>query len=248
MKKNVLVCVRKLTGFFVLGLVIFGTGCATSGRAIITERDPIALVSVISNWDINWKGEDSLDPSSPGFLINRALRADPDSVFISNAEELIYTAEMLIRNIIEESHLINLAERELVLSSRAYQEAEENRHLLRRNIVKPGDHRFINSGNRDFLTALAEETGIQRSMFVEFNFTKAMVSGFGKSGTLRAELNMNVIIVDARGRTLYRRAFPSWSRDTIRVSSGVYNHIALLELFNTAIIDAVYDFLEHLER
>jgi len=230
-------------------MVFLGTSCVSAGReALIYDIQPIALVSVVSNWDINWRGEDPVNPALFGAPVRRALRADPDLAILSNAEELIITAERIFRDSMAVSGgLITLADREQVFNSRAYQEAQLNRRRMNRAYVMPEGYRLIDPRDRNFSQALAAETGIQRSMFVEFTFTKAMRSGFGKNGTCGAELDMRVLILNAEGRRLYSRTFTLGSRGTIGVSGGMYSRSGLMSLFESAIIDASFDFLYHLE-
>ena len=229
-------------------LILSGTGCVSSGKAIIEQKDPIALVSVVSNWDINWKGEEPTNPNVFSIIGNRTLQGDPDMTLVSYADELINTAEMLFRNAINASPIMNLAEKEAVLSSRAYREARTN-EPARNTRVKPDGYRFVNSRDRNFPAALASETGIQRVMFIEFDFTKSIFSGIGKiNGECRAEMDMNVLIKDSTGKTLYNKKFSSWSRSTIKVTGGVYSHTGLMELFEEAITNACNDFLSQLER
>jgi hypothetical protein len=223
-------------------LIISATGCASSAKAIIEQKDPIALVSVISNWDINWKGEAPTNPNAFSIFGNSALRSDPDMTLVSNADELIVTAETLFRDAINVSPLINLAEKGTVLSSRAYREARVN-EPGRNTLAKPADYLFINFRDKNFPAALAGETGIQRVMFVEFDFTKSMYSGFGKNGEGHADVDMNIIILDSSGKTLYNRKFSSWSRSTIRISGGVYSQTGMMELFEEAIDNVCTIFL-----
>jgi hypothetical protein len=228
-------------------LIISATGCASSAKAIIEQKDPIALVSVVSNWDINWKGEGPTNPNAFSIFGNSTLRSDPDMTLVSNADELIVTAETLFRNAINASPIINLAEKGTVLSSRAYREARTN-EPGRNSLAKPADYRFINFRDKNFPAALAGETGINRVMFVEFDFTKSMYSGFGKNGEGRANVDMNIIILDSSGKTLYNRKFSSLGGSTIKITGGVYSQTGMMELFEEAIDDVCRIFLYQLEH
>jgi hypothetical protein len=221
-------------------------GCVSSGKAIVEQKDPIALVSVISNRDINWKGEEPTNPNVFSIFGNRVLQDDPDMTLVSYTDELINTAEMLFRNAINASPIINLAEKETVLSSRAYREARTNEPARNTKVI-PANFRFVNSRDKNFPTALVGETGISRVMFIEFDFTKSMRSGIGKiSGEGRAEVDMNVLIKDSKGKTLYNKVFSSWSMNTIKVTGGAYSQTGLMELFEEAINNACNDFLNKL--
>ena len=244
----------KRTGFVLgsLALVIFSIGCASAGKAAVTaQKDPIALVSVVSNWDINWQGEDPINPNVIGPLTKRALRGGPDLAVVSNAEELINSAEKIFRDTMGELKTINLADRDTVLDSQAYQSAKLNKYQMYKVneamvMVKPENFRFVDYRDKDFYAALAAETGIQRSMFVEFKFTKTMASGFGKNGECRAQIDMTVNILDAQGKGIFKKTYNLASRDTTKVSSGVYSKSELMSLFDSVISDGCYEFLDDL--
>ena len=240
----------KKAGFvlFIAVLILLGTGCATAGRDEFLS-EPIALVAVVSNWDINWKGEEAVNPNLFGAPTRRALRADPDLALKTNADELIVTAERIFRDTVTSMSggLVMLADRDKVISSRAYQNAEIDSRRMNRQHSIPPDHRLIGPRNRNFPQDFANETGIHRVMFVDFTFTKEMRSGFGKTGQCGVNVEMRVQVLDNGGRRMYQRTFDVRGRGTIGVSGGLYSRSELLTLFESAISDAVFDFLDHLE-
>ena len=230
----------------ITAILLFGASCASQNTAaILADREPIALVSMASNMYAFWHGEDPIGPEVIGFLAPRALRTDPDMVVAARLDELINTAEAMFRTVLADSSFINLAEREMVLSSQAYQNAREQRRRPYTNMAMPAGYKFVDFRDGDFFSALASETGIQRSMFVEFDFTKSMsgMFGFGQSGSLRADLTMRVLIFDAQGRRLFRNSYTVWSDSTISVSSGAYSESGMIELIESALLDIYGEFL-----
>jgi len=233
--------------FCAIVLICFLTGCATSGKAaLVANNDPIALVSMVSNLDIHWKDEEPISPKSTNFISKRKLRADPDMAITMTAEELIIKAEKLFRDSMAESKLINLAENEKVIFSTAYKNARLNKLHVDWEKVKPENFRLINFRDKNFFPALAKETGIKRSMFVEFYFTTEMASGVGKLGTCRADLQMMVLIMNEQGKTIYRKTIPGWSGSTTKVISGAYSRSDMMSLFESAIDEACLEFLDQL--
>jgi len=237
------------------GLVLFPAfllcmvaGCASSGKAVFAQREPIALVSVVSNGDINWKGEASTKPNAASPLSNRALRSGEDMALVTSADELINTAEKIIRDKFSFSQQVNLAEKETVLFSQAYRTAALNKNQVYNKDSKPEAYGFIDYRDKNFPPALASETGIQRSMFVEFKFTTVIARGMGKNGNFRADVEMKVFVLDAGGKTLYSKTVSLKSQDTIKVSYGVYSQTGLMGLFESAIDDACDEFLYRLSR
>ena len=241
MKRNAYIILSSL-------LICLGAGCASSGKTLLlTQRETIALVSIVANDDINWKGEESIDPNTTIFFTNRNLRNDPDKTIISKTDALMESAEMLIRETLAGS-VINLAERRSVLQSKAYLEAQLNKYQINRKQNKPKDFRFIDHRDKNFFSALAAETGIQRTMFVDFNLTKSMKSGVGKFGSCQAEVEAVFIILDVQGKTIIRKKIELGSLSVIDVSGGVYSHSELMSVFESTIIDACYEFLDYLEK
>ena len=226
------------------GLIFIFSGCVSSGKAtLLAEREPVALVSVTSNYDINWKDEDSMDPKTPGLLVGSALKKDPDLTYITNSNELINSAERIFRSVLADFDVLNLAEKERVLYSRAYREARINSYQTREKKVSPTNYRLVDYRDKNFASALASETGIRRGMYVEFDFTKVMRSGFGKNGKLQACVEMMVIILDEKGKTLYRKDFSAWSSGTADVNQATYYEADLLRLFDAAIEEISLDFV-----
>ena len=227
-------------------LVFFTTGCASSGKAtLLANKDPIALVSVVSNEDVNWKDEEIKNPATIGPLIRRKLNSDPDLAVITKADEIIVMAENIIRDSIAASPKINLAVKEIALNSRAYQDAKIKKYP-NRDVIKPEEYRFPDYRDKIFASALAAETGIQRSMHVEFNFTKSVYSGLFLYGTCRANVEMTVIIVDEKGKVLYRRTNTVPGGSSTRITNGIYSQSELKELFRESLSDVCYLFLEQL--
>jgi len=236
----------KRAGFILIiaVLILFGAGCVSSGKAaLLSQKDPIALVSVISNEDINWKGEAPTNPDILGPLVKRKLRNEPDMAAITKANDLINTAEFMLRSSVAASGCFTLAERETVLNSRAYQNAKERR-FPNRDMVTPDKFRFIDVRDKNFPAALSEETGIQRSMHVEFNFTKMLYTGISFIGSCRPDVEMTVVIMDAKRKTIYRKTVTSLSTSGTKVVNGVYNQAELLELFQEAIDGVLFDFFD----
>ena len=227
--------------FFAANLVFLITGCASSGKAVLlSDRATIALVSMVSNGYINWQDE-PVDPKQPyGFFADRNLRRNPDLTMIARADELINTAESMFMDVMAASPFINLAERDAVLFSGAYHNAQLQRV---QDMVKPADYRFVNSRDKAFFSALAVETGIQRCMFVEFVFSKKMTGGLGKNGNFRAELTMKVSVFNAQGKSIFKDSYSLWSDSTIKASGGVYSESELMELFKSVLGDAYREFL-----
>lgn len=238
----------KKTGliFFVVLAVFLGAGCASSGKVLLAQKEPIALVSIVSNGDVNWTGEEPTIPGRAGPLTQRTLRSDPELTIVTNTGEYVGAAEALFRNAVNNSNLITLADKGTVLASRAYGNARENKYQIYEEMTKPAGYRYIDFRDKAFPAALAEETGIERCMFVEFECTKVMAGGLGKNGNCKAGVKMKVFVLDAQGKKLYEKVRSLSSLDTIRVSNGAYSESELMYLFEATITELCGEFVRQL--
>jgi hypothetical protein len=225
-------------------------GCATAGKAALQGKAPIALVSVISNNDINWEGE---KPTHPDELLfsKKKLRADPDKTGISSAEDLIVKADEIFIEVMAGSGFVNLADPGTVLLSKAYAGAAEDRNIALKlksgEMVKPSQYRNVFYRDKNFAESLALETGITSTLYLEFNFTKSFAGGIAKTGNCRALVTMTVKLVDSHGKTIYTKEFNAGSDNTIRAVLGVYSESELFKLFESTIEEVCYMFLDDLE-
>ncbi|MDR1900682.1 MAG: hypothetical protein LBQ88_00165 [Treponema sp.] len=242
----------KRLGFFVGfgGVLLILSGCYTLDKTRdFSPYNPVGIVSVVSNYDINWIGEAPTVSSSVGDFLRKTVSGNIDEtmVDISKADTLINDAELLIRENIAGSGLAVFMDKDTVLNAAAYLEAPESRRRDNET-AKAAGYRFIDYRNRKAAARIAEETGTQALMFVNFTFTKEMVSGISKNGNFRANVLMNVTITDRTGKMIYYKNFNTYSRKKIHVSWGSYSHDELMDIFKSAIAEACYFFLEGFKR
>ncbi|MDR2757844.1 MAG: hypothetical protein LBB78_00520 [Spirochaetaceae bacterium] len=224
-----------------IGLIL---GCATWGKGrALSSYAPVGIVYVASNYDINWHGEEPA-ASDANYLFDNvfAKRRGEEKTKISKADELIDEADTTLRKILSDSGIAVFAEKETLINSRSYAEANINNRLEGGSVKAEGYH-FINFRDKTFPGKLAQETGINSTMYVTFSFTRLMASGIGKSGTMRAQVAMTALIIDASGKTIYNKTRTVKSADKVPVSGGFYDEDELMELFRAAISDACYDFV-----
>jgi hypothetical protein len=105
---------------------------------------------------------------------------------------------------------------------------------------------MVNYRDKGFPANMAKETGIGAYIFVTFNFTKKMASGFGKNGTFRAQLEMAVAILNQAGKQIYSKTFTLSGYDRISVSGGAYYHEDLIDSFQEIIAEACDQFIADL--
>ena len=204
---------------------------------------PMGIISVVSNEDINWRGEETIaSGGTAGDFVRRALglRRDDEKVLASNAEGLINEAEGTLRKILAEAGVFGLADKERVTSSTAYARAEADRGT---DQAAAEDYRFVRYRDRKMIAELCRETGLGSLLHVNFEFTKEMVSGIGKNGKCRANVIMTAILLSPEGKILLRKEIETFSSEKIEVSGGGYSHQELMEIFKEPIGEACYRFV-----
>ena len=234
---------RGLLGPVFILAALLGTGCAST-EALLRDG-PWGIVSVVSNSDINWSGE---EPDTDGDLMSKIMERrlkESNRVTISKADGLIDQAEDIFREILSQEGRVNLAEKERIIAAGAYGEAKINPHQEAQDMIKARGYRFVYYRDKTFPVELARETGIRGSVFITFDFTKNMTSGLGKTGSCQAEAAMTVIIIDAQGETVYHRTHKGWSNNKIKVTAGAYTEEELMALFPEAIHHACLDFIDN---
>ena len=222
--------------------VLFITDCMTAEKSKAFRESPIALVSVVSNMDINWKDEKPVDPNVISRSTRRAMEEDPDKGFMTKADTIIDDVEALIMSSLASS--TNIMPRENVLRSRSYNEARINSHQEKGGMAKPEGYRFVNFRDKKFFSGFNAETGTGKFLFITLDLTKVMSAGFSKIGNYRAAIIMSVMIIDERGRTQFNKKYEVFGRDQSKVSVGIYSQTELRQMLLSAVSDACYNFLD----
>jgi hypothetical protein len=225
-------------------------GCTTiKGGRDLASASPVSVVSVISNYDINWDGEgptmEKNLASNTGAFVKKALniKSNEERVRISKADGLINEADGIFRSIAVNSGIADFKEKDAVINARAYGEARINSRQDNDDNVKADGYRYVYSRDKNFPANLSQEIGSGSCVYVTFQFTKILASGIAKSGTCRAKVGMTVLIIDASGKTLYNRSHTVTSSEKTAVLGGAYDEAELMQLFSSAISDVCYEFV-----
>ena len=246
--RNIMSNMRKPSQIILLSavMVLIMTACATTDRRQLFGSSPIALVSVVANNDINWKDEGPVNIAAASRSARRTMEEDPDQNMVTSSGAIINEVEALIRSTLESSPFISFVPGETVLRSRSYNNARPNAAQEKDAMAKPADYRYINFRDKSFFADFGAETGINKTLFVSLDLTKAMSSGFGKNGSFRVNVSMSVMLVDERGKRLFYKVYTVPGRDIVSVSGGMYSQSEIRRALLSAIGDACYFFLDDL--
>jgi hypothetical protein len=210
------------------------TGCATTKMVDFSPYLPFGIVSIASNYDIYWYGDGQL----------RGKPADDlTKTRYSKADQLINDADEILWNLFLRSFITDYDGEAQVTGSDAYAAAKIDRRLNDKKHTTPSSYRFISYRDKEFAAKLAEERGVKGGVYITFDFSKQMATGFGKSGSFRALIEMQVRIVNEMGKVVYRKNRSKTSDDKIRVSVGRYDHEEMMDLFRNVIEDLYLEYL-----
>jgi hypothetical protein len=235
--------VRNPIAMFAVTLIIAGLCAGCAGLEYQWETDlsshlPLGLVTVLSNYNIYWEDED------PGASNHPGKNETPERTRVSRADALISDAEAILQQSFADAGITALVPKSVIIESQAYKNAKRRSAWNNARTVLAEGYEPINYGDKNFAVALAEETGVKAGIYIIFDFSKAMASGIGKSGTFRAQLYMKVVVVDAAGKILYKKDRFVTSGERIPVSSRYFNQDELIDLFRSAIANACYLFIQ----
>jgi hypothetical protein len=228
---------------FALLLIVAGicTGCASlryQRETDLSAHLPLGVVTVLSNSNIYWDDED------PGYSDRLKKGETPEKTRVSRADTLISDAEAILQQSFADAGITAVVPKSAIIESQAYQNAKRKFIWNNKRTALAEDYAPINYADKNFAVALAEETGVKAGIYFVFDFSKAMASGIGKTGTFRAQVYMKVVVVDATGKILYKRDRFVTSNNRIPVSFRSFNQNELLDLFRSAIATACYLFIQ----
>ena len=215
-------------------------GCAGLGYQRETDLSshlPLGVVTVLSNYNIYWDDEDPESSDRP------EKDETPERTRISRADTLISDAEAILQQSFADAGITAVVPKSAIIGSQAYGNARRNSAWNNKRTVLAEGYEPINYRDRNFAAALAEETGVRAGLYFIFDFSKAMASGIGKSGTFRAQVYMTVVVVDAAGKILYKKDRFVAGSDKIPVSHRRFNQDELIDVFRSAIANACYLFI-----
>ncbi len=230
--------------------ICFLTGCATM-KGGLSNYEPAAIVSIMSNRMINWEGEEeSFDGIADNFVRNTILPGmTANKVTQSAADDLIEEAAKIMFDILSFSEIASIVSPEDVLETQAYFRAKDNTRAVNSgNYIKPAAYRFINNADKELAVNLALEEGIRSTMYLDFTFVKSMANGFMKSGSMVAKVMMKVTVLDETGKKLYFKSHEYWSTDRIEVVAGAYNNDELMDLFRETLYKAGSDLVNNMSK
>lgn len=222
------------------------TSCVSApGLKDLSLVDPIGVVSVTSNGDIGWYGEEKEAPGLFNNVIGKKLNAKKDdktSAVLSRADNLVELLDQKLTTKLSEQTAVAYVEKDVVVNSNAYLAISEDKQMSV-SLIKAANYKFLNAHDSTFASNLNADTGIKGQVHINVDFTKKMMSGLGKTGKLGVSLVMNVQIIDTEGKNIFTKSYFSMSKGTTKIVAGVYDPTKLTILYEEVIEEATINFV-----
>jgi hypothetical protein len=244
---------RRIAALAVSALALFAfSGCVSlSNPGVIRLMSKVALVSVTSNSDVEWAGDDEksggLGKGLLNIASNKSKGADEKvAAVLSRADVLVDDAESVLYKGLSSAPSIQLVSKQALFKSVAYSTAREIAGASM-TMLKPEGYLFVASPVKELSAGLDSELGAKGSLFATFEFSKAMKTGIGKSGVMVARATLRVSAVDAKGKMVFSKFYSASSDDTIPVVVGVYDPFKLNDLMKDAVKEVCASFIADLK-
>lgn len=217
--------------FLLLGVCVVLVGCASTGSVKkVSDVSPMGIVSVMSNNDITWYGEEKKSKGILGNLVEKKI----DKAIGENGEALLPSAEKALFEACKKN-TIQMIDSSKILNSKEYQNAKEDKLSKNSGLIVPVGYRYITNKDTALLKQLVKNTNMKSGLYVYFGFQKNMSTGVTKNGVAKACVTMNVVLVDVNGKPIRQKSYFASSKDTFTIVGGVYKPDSLMALFPDAI-------------
>ncbi|GHV89188.1 hypothetical protein AGMMS50267_15480 [Spirochaetia bacterium] len=224
--------------FVLCGIGVLFVSCASTGaKKDFSPVLPAGVVWVSVDGDIRWDGEKKESAGILGDLLNKKIDQSKNaetSAFFSRAATLTDETETMLIEALNQSK-VPLIAKEQVLGSVAYQNAEIQALYARGDFHQPEGYRFVDQRKPAFARNLAAETGARGSLYANFVFTKQMLNGVGKNGSMTAAVTMNVFMINADGKVFFKKTYHVKGDDKLPVVFGVYDHKKFVDMIPAVI-------------
>jgi hypothetical protein len=219
-------------------------GCATTGSLDKqTVIAPLGILSVTSNNEITWYGEEQ---KSEGILGN-ALRKAAKEQLNEKPGDLVVMAEGILHDALM-GQGIEVVDTQRIISSDAYTQAKEDSLTKASGILTPDGYRYVAAKNSDLIKDLGVQTGVKSGLYVYFDFSKMISTGVAKNGTAKACVSMNTTLVNSDGKIIFQKSFFKSSADTFTVVAGIYNPESLMKQYPDVIQEICNEFALQIMR
>ena len=242
---------KKILSLIISAFVV-GTffGCASS-KVAINEYESIAVIGVTGNKNLSEQvdstlarsgDEDSDDTSLLSSLVDKIFHGDSPELL--TAQDRVDYAEEYFRHALEDIAGLNVATKEQVVESDEYKNSIKNILGLMDIWISATDFdKNLYSIGSKKARIIMKELGVNSLVAAEFRFNKVLADESKVKTTVRAQVIMDVILYDSRGRKSVINQYEAISQESLPVRKFKYDEEALVELYPPIIENVINKFI-----
>ncbi|MBQ7159208.1 MAG: hypothetical protein IJS09_07295 [Treponema sp.] len=215
----------------------------TSTNITLSDKVPVAVVTVTANHTLPWLNEETSDGKSDDaaddpdglltYAVNKLISGN-NVEMTSDRARVDYAAESL-NHLLEETGGFTVVPKKEVISASFYRKSRENiLNYMVALVSADGYKNFMTMGSKN-ARILMDQIGAKSLVMANFTFQKARVSGNKWNGEAAAYAKMEIRLLDSRGKELMDREYSAISINTVPIRDRGYNKEELVELFPEAI-------------
>ncbi len=235
---------KKIFVFAALPVFLAGvlTGCKTTKDIALTDYSPLAVISVVGNRNLPWtydiyNEEDDGDMDKLSDLVTRLI--DSKNPELITYQDRIDYAEESIHYILPDLAGVEILDKKDVVESEAYDFVKKSYFNGTLATAIADGYKDITTINGKRARILIDELGVNGLLIFNFTFRKDMIQGSTAHGKIAAYVQMNVKLINDRGREVTNREIIARSTHTVLVEDGHYSKEQFVELMPEAIDSAI---------
>ncbi|WP_191013385.1 hypothetical protein [Treponema zioleckii] len=224
--------------------------CASSNFSF-TESDSVAVVGVSGNKNLSEQvdtlyvrsDEEDLDDTSVlSTVVDKFLHGENPELL--TAQERVDYGEEYLRSALANIAGVRVTPKEDVLNSEQYKNAALNPlGMFTTWIPATGFDKNLYSIGAKKARLMMSELGVSRLVTAEFRFNKIFADESKVKTNVRAQVIMDVLVYDEKGKIVVMKSFDAVSDEKLEVKNFKYDTEALVALYPSVIEIAVNKFV-----
>ncbi len=216
---------KHLLAFIALTLVL--TGCASLNEPkLLQPLTKVALVSVVSNDQLYFRGDKPPQPSVANGLLSQQTNQGNSNALLNTVLEktdgLLAKGDELLTTALGSARGVTLTTKDDLFASKVYQGAWDDK-LGGMVLLTPVGYRFVKADDPNLASGLAKQLGVNGLFTANFLFQKEVTLGVADNGSMGARTTLTITAHDATGRLVFRQVYLGQSKDTELLVAGVYD-------------------------
>ena len=228
--------------------VFLFASCASS-QITLSEKSPMAVISVIGNSYIPWVDEEAEasgdDNDSSESMINGLINTmlGSQNPEVQTAVDRVDYAEESFRSIVSELTETQFLEKSDVVNNEVYKMLSESFYNTLAPTVKATNYKDFTIIGAKKAPFLMDSVGAKSLAIIDFTFKKERIDETKSQKFIGGVVIFKVKILDEEGREIINRVYTEKTTSKIkRYSSTDYDKNALIDLFPEAIDNAIRKF------